>query len=136
MAETPDKAFAEKLQADPAVVASEARKLQPDLEDPEFRAFLLAKLALWTKNLDEWGQPLRPANLIEGTYKGGQRPIDLFWRIAKGINGAQMPAHAGILTDEQIWDVVNFVLAVRDDPELLPASIPSPARPTSVAASH
>ena len=85
---------------------------------------------LWGKSLDVWENPLRPANLIDGTYKGGQRPLDLYWRLAKGINGAKMPAHAGLLTDDQIWDVVNFVLAVRDDPGLLPESLPTagPAR--------
>jgi hypothetical protein len=31
--------------------------------------------------------------------------------------------------------VVNFVLAVRDDPGLLPESSPSPTRPTAVATS-
>ena len=108
----------------------------PDLDDPEFRAFLLAKMDLWTKSLDDWQNPLRPASLIDGTFKGGQRPLDLYWRLAKGINGVKMPAHAGVLTDDQIWDVVNFVLAVRDEPGLLPESSPSPARPTTVAASH
>jgi mono/diheme cytochrome c family protein len=137
MAEVPDKPFAEQSKTDPAKVALEARKLLPDLDDPEFRAFLLAKMDLWTKSLDIWDNPLRPANLIEGALKGGQRPLDLYWRLAKGINGAKMPAHAGILTDDQIWDVVNFVLAVRDDPTLLPESLPKPARPTTtVAASH
>jgi mono/diheme cytochrome c family protein len=48
---------------------------------------------LWKQKADEWGNPLRPANLNRGVYKGGRRPIDIFWRIAKGINGAQMPAH-------------------------------------------
>ena len=98
----------------------------------------MAKLDLWAKSLDEWGNPLRPANLIEGNYKGGRRPIDLYWRIAKGINGVKMPAHAGILTDEQIWDVVNFVLALPEDPDLLPESAPVPAsaKPHAVAESH
>ena len=51
-------------------------------------------LELWTKgSLDEWGNPLRPANLNRGVYKGGRRPIDIYWRISKGINGAKMPAH-------------------------------------------
>jgi mono/diheme cytochrome c family protein len=135
LAELPDKPFADQSKSDPAKVALEARKLLPDLDDPAFRAFLLAKMDLWTKSLDDWGNPLRPANLIEGTFKGGQRPLDLYWRLAKGINGAKMPAHAGILTDDQIWDVVNFVLAVRDDPGLLPESSPSPTRPTAVATS-
>ena len=48
---------------------------------------------LWKNSLDDWGNPLRPANLNRGVYKGGRRPIDIYWRIAKGINGAKMPAH-------------------------------------------
>ncbi len=55
-----------------------------------------------------------------GIYKGGRRPIDIFWRIAKGINGAQMPAHyPSPLNEQKIWDLVNFVLALPYEPELL-----------------
>jgi mono/diheme cytochrome c family protein len=70
---------------------------------------------------DEWGVPLRPADLTAGVYKGGRRPIDLYWRIAKGINGTPMPAHLGsLLTDDrEVWDLVNFVLALPYEPELL-----------------
>ena len=77
----------------------------------------------WEKgSLDDWGNPLRPANINNGPstqYKGGRRPIDFYWRIAKGINGAKMPAHAQLLKPEQIWDLVNFVLALPYDPTLL-----------------
>lgn len=73
----------------------------------------------WNGSLDEWQWPLRPANLNTGTYKGGIRPIDIYWRIAKGINGAKMPAHETTLKPEQIWDLVNFVLAIPSRPELL-----------------
>jgi mono/diheme cytochrome c family protein len=52
-------------------------------------------------------------------YKGGRRPIDLYWRIAKGITGAQMPAHYPGIDHDQIWDLVNFVLALPYQPELL-----------------
>ncbi len=127
MAETSDKDFAEKLKADLPAVAAQARVLLPDLDDPDFRTFLVAKMDLWSKSLDEWQNPLRPANLLDGTYKGGRRPIDLYWRIAKGINGVKMPAHAGLLTDDQIWDVINFILVLPEDPTLLPESLPSPA---------
>jgi mono/diheme cytochrome c family protein len=89
---------------------------------------------LWVEgSLDDWGNPLRPANLNNGTatmYKGGRRPIDLYWRIAKGINGAKMPAHLTALKPEQIWDLVNFVLALPYEPELLkdvPTTPPPPA---------
>ena len=130
MSELADKDFAEKWQADPSSVALAARTLLPDLDEPEFRSLLVAKMDLWSKSLDYWGNPIRPANLLEGTYKGGRRPLDLYWRISKGINGVKMPAHAGLLTDDQIWDVVNFVLALPSDPELLPEAAPVPAAPS------
>ena len=73
----------------------------------------------WTGSMDDWQWPLLPANLNTGTYKGGRRPIDIYWRIAKGINGAKMPAHETTLKPDQIWDLVNFVMAVPNRPELL-----------------
>ncbi len=135
LAETPDPVFAAKAKADaiaPDLVAA-ARKLLPELDDPAFRDFLASKVDLWGKSLDDWQNPLRPANLVEGTYKGGRRPIDLYWRLAKGINGAKMPAHSNILKDDQIWDVVNFVLALPDDPALLRDASPPAHKPAAVA---
>jgi mono/diheme cytochrome c family protein len=91
----------------------------------------------WELKLDEWGNPLRPANLNLGRYKGGRRPLDLYWRIAKGINGAQMPGHFPSIDDKQIWDLVNFVLALPYEPELLrdaPAVAASPALASSAVA--
>ncbi|MGE3805337.1 MAG: cytochrome c [Gemmataceae bacterium] len=41
---------------------------------------------------DVWGTIVRPANLTKGIYRGGRRPLDLYWRIHSGINGAEMPA--------------------------------------------
>ena len=92
---------------------------------------------LWEKgSLDDWGNPLRPNNLNRGVYKGGRRPIDLYWRIAKGINGAKMPAHYPNLEPERIWDLVNFVLELPYEPRLLEgATLPSapPATAPAVA---
>jgi mono/diheme cytochrome c family protein len=90
---------------------------------------------LWKNSLDEWGNPLRPANLNRGVYKGGRRPIDIYWRIAKGINGAKMPAHYPAVDPEKIWDIVNFVLALPYEPSLLdgatlPAGLPVPGTTT------
>ncbi len=84
---------------------------------------------------DDWGTPLRPANLTDGQYKGGRRPIDLYWRIAKGINGTPMPAHLGsqLQTDREIWDLVNFVLALPYEPELLKDARPYVAPPAQTA---
>jgi mono/diheme cytochrome c family protein len=78
-----------------------------------------ATKTLWKQKPDEWGNPLRPANLQRGVYKGGRRPLDIYWRIAKGINGAQMPAHYPTINEQKIWDLVNFVLALPYQTELL-----------------
>jgi mono/diheme cytochrome c family protein len=41
---------------------------------------------------DDWGTIVRPLDLTSGVYRGGRRPIDFYWRIHSGINGANMPA--------------------------------------------
>jgi mono/diheme cytochrome c family protein len=78
---------------------------------------------------DVWGTLVRPADLTRGVYRGGRRPIDLFWRVHSGIVPAAMPAfgktdaNAAVgLTDQQIWDVVNFVQAL-PYPQMLPPNI-------------
>lgn len=65
---------------------------------------------------------LIPRNLRLGVYRGGHRPIDLYWRITNGIEGAQMPAapmkaaDAGPevkgLTPSDVWDLINYVRAM------------------------
>ena len=103
-------------------------------EQPERVAKLDEKTRdLWNQKLDDWGNPLRPANLNRGVYKGGRRPIDLYWRIAKGITGAQMPGHFPTINHEQIWDVVNFVLALPYEPELLKDAASHPGTSSAVA---
>lgn len=50
-----------------------------------------------------------PRNLRLGQYRGGRRPLDIYWRIHNGIDGSGMPAANG-LSSEEIWDLVNFIL--------------------------
>jgi mono/diheme cytochrome c family protein len=61
---------------------------------------------------DEWGNLIKPRNLTQGIYRGGRRPIDLFCRLHGGIKGTPMPAFGGKKTDEELWDVVNYILSV------------------------
>jgi mono/diheme cytochrome c family protein len=97
---------------------------------------------------DMWGTLVRPANLTVGVYRGGRRPIDLYWRIRGGIIPSQMPAPADMralnrqVLDKEMkpdapfdpyWDLVNFVQAL-PYPEMLPKNIrdkvyPSPDAP-------
>jgi mono/diheme cytochrome c family protein len=64
---------------------------------------------------------IRPRNLRLGVFRGGLRPIDIYWRIMNGIEGTPMPAlatnvrkpedppEAKKLNPEEIWDLVNYV---------------------------
>jgi mono/diheme cytochrome c family protein len=61
---------------------------------------------------DEWGTIVRPANLTAGIYRGGRRPLDLYYRIHSGINGAGMTSFRDTLNSGQIWDIVNFLEAM------------------------
>jgi mono/diheme cytochrome c family protein len=58
---------------------------------------------------DDWGTIGRPADLTTGIFRGGRRPIDLYWRIHSGINGSNMPSFSGSLSSKDIWDIVNFL---------------------------
>jgi mono/diheme cytochrome c family protein len=58
---------------------------------------------------DDWGTIGRPADLTTGVYRGGRRPIDLYWRIHSGINGSNMPGSASNLSSKDLWDIVNFL---------------------------
>lgn len=70
---------------------------------------------------DRWGTLVRPANLTTGVYRGGRRPIDLYWRVKGGIVPSGMPA-AAALSEERTWDVVNFLQAL-PHPRMLPEKI-------------
>jgi mono/diheme cytochrome c family protein len=69
---------------------------------------------------DEWGTLVRPANLTVSTYRGGRRPVDLYWRIKGGIPPSGMPA--ATLSDADYWNLVNFVRAL-PYPGMLPADV-------------
>lgn len=60
-----------------------------------------------------------PRNLREGVYRGGRRPIDIFWRIYAGIAGTPMPGvgsaspgATGTLTEDEIWQLVDYILSL------------------------
>ncbi|QDT56730.1 Cytochrome c [Caulifigura coniformis] len=61
---------------------------------------------------DDWGNLVVPRNLTTGIYRGGRRPIDLFSRLHGGIKGTPMPAFGGKKSDEELWDLVNYIMSV------------------------
>jgi mono/diheme cytochrome c family protein len=70
---------------------------------------------------DQWGTLTRPANLTVPVYRGGRRPVDLYWRVRGGIPPADMPVNNS-LTDEQVWDLVTFIRNL-PYPAMLPEDI-------------
>jgi mono/diheme cytochrome c family protein len=61
---------------------------------------------------DKWDNKIQPRDLTRGIYRGGRRPIDLYRRIYAGIKGTPMPPFGATLSDDEIWDLVNYVLSV------------------------
>jgi mono/diheme cytochrome c family protein len=71
---------------------------------------------------------IRPRNLRQGVFRGGGRPIDIYWRVMNGIEGTPMPAvsanvrkesdppEAKKLMPEEIWDLVNYVRSLHYEP--------------------
>ena len=53
-------------------------------------------------------RPVRPRNLNEPGYRGGDHPNDLYLRLANGIEGTPMPASSALASDE-IWALVAYV---------------------------
>ncbi len=66
-------------------------------------------------------QKLRPRDFREGAFRGGASPEDLYRRVYIGIKGTPMPAAGpqpgakGVLTPDDIWDVINYVLSVANE---------------------
>jgi mono/diheme cytochrome c family protein len=66
---------------------------------------------------DDWGTMVRPADLTQGIYRGGRRPIDLYWRIHNGIAGSGMVRSPHFLPTsaeqsegkDRLWALVNFL---------------------------
>ncbi len=59
---------------------------------------------------DDWGNKIKPRNLRLGMFRGGRRPIDIYARIETGIKGTPMPPFGAKMTEQQKWDLVNYVL--------------------------
>ena len=77
---------------------------------------------------DTWGQPIKPRDLTRGIYRGGRRPIDIYRRIYAGIKGTPMPGNSQALSEDEIWDLVNYALSVPYD-----SQAPKSPKPHSVA---
>jgi mono/diheme cytochrome c family protein len=72
-----------------------------------------------------------PRDLRGGTYRGGRRDIDLFWRVFSGIPGMGMPntgpsdpGGQGTLTEQEMWQVVDYIQSLPFEPNSRPQFAP------------
>jgi DMSO reductase family type II enzyme heme b subunit len=67
---------------------------------------------------DDWGAPIRPANLHKPwNFRGGHTPEALYLRLQSGISGTPMPSFADSLNEEKTWHLVNYVMSLWPDPQ-------------------
>lgn len=59
---------------------------------------------------DSDGNPIVPANLQAGVFKGGNEPEDIWLRIQLGIDGTPMPSFGRNLSVVDSWALVDFVM--------------------------
>ncbi len=72
---------------------------------------------------------IQPRNLRTGVFRGGRRPLDLYYRVYNGINGTPMPdgkamGSPGVAADKHaadnaklIWHIVDYVSNLPFEPE-------------------
>jgi DMSO reductase family type II enzyme heme b subunit len=60
---------------------------------------------------DEWGQPIKPANLAKTwTFRGGAARTEIATRLAVGVLGTPMPAFLdSVEKPEDIWHLTNYI---------------------------
>ena len=59
---------------------------------------------------DDWGYPIRAANLAQTwTFRGGSSREDIFRTMSTGLNGTPMPSFLEALTPEQRWAITDFI---------------------------
>ncbi len=58
---------------------------------------------------DDWATLAKPNNFTNGVFRGGRRPVDLYYRIHSGIAGSGMNVFGKELSNDDIWNLVNFV---------------------------
>jgi mono/diheme cytochrome c family protein len=59
---------------------------------------------------DDWGQPIRPADLAQSwTFRGGSSREDIFRTMSTGFNGTPMPSFSDSLSVDQRWAITDYI---------------------------
>ena len=67
--------------------------------------------------VDDWGMPIRPANLTQGwAFRGGSDERSVMMRVLTGIDGTGMPSHADVVSPEDAWHLAYYVTSLQETP--------------------
>ena len=62
---------------------------------------------------DDWGNPIRPADLTKRwTFRGGSERGDIYRTFMTGLNGTPMPSFASSIKEEDRWKLVDYVYSL------------------------
>jgi len=61
--------------------------------------------------MDDFGFPIRPANLTTGQFKSGSDVTDIFRTITTGLSGTPMPSYGDTVSEDDRWALSYFVLS-------------------------
>ena len=70
---------------------------------------------------DDFGNVIAPADMtMPWLFRGGPAADDIYRRLETGLTGSPMPSYADVLSDDQLWDLANYVDSLGPDasPEL------------------
>lgn len=129
----------EPAHPEPEVVVPEAPNgMEPDIENGEQVYTQLgcaqchgqdgmANTPVAQNLVDTWGEPLVPAALPYGIFKGGGSREEIFRTIIAGIKGTPMPGFGGLLgqsnfTKRAFWDLSGYVLSMSEEDKQEPLS--------------
>lgn len=67
--------------------------------------------------LDDFGQPIRPADLAQSwTFRGGSSREDIYRTMSTGFNGTPMPGFDdAALKPEQKWAITDYIMSLSDN---------------------
>ncbi len=81
---------------------------------------------------DDWGYPIRPANLNKPwAFRGGASREDLFRTISTGLNGTPMASFAKDIPVEDRWKLIDYLQSLSPTGSQAPYSITVVAKPVA-----
>ena len=73
--------------------------------------------AVTTEFQDDWNRPLPAADLTKPwTFRGGATSRDIYLRFRTGMAGTPMPSFAEAATDNEMWDLANYIVSLARKP--------------------